>query len=161
MARLCATFGMTVMACDPLFPLPRIAADGFTQVADIAAALPVVDVLTLHCPLGEGTRHMINREMLGLMKPTAWLINAARGTLVDVDALVYALQSKHLAGAAIDVFPTEPKGSGDEFVSPLRGMDNVLLTPHIGGSAEEAILAMGRAAIAGLDQHEIPSIGGR
>ena len=63
-ARLCAAFGMNVMVCDPVFPVPRIAADGFTPVTDIAAALPEIDVLTLHCPLGEATRHMVNREML-------------------------------------------------------------------------------------------------
>src|SRR5271170_7940485 len=71
-ARLCAAFGMEVMVCDPFFPVPRIAADGFIPVTDIAAVLPKVDVLTLHCPLGENTRHMINRELLGLMKPSAW-----------------------------------------------------------------------------------------
>src|SRR5581483_8232224 len=66
------------------------------------------------------------------------LINASRGSVVDIDALVEALKSGHIAGAAIDVFPSEPKGAGDEFASPLRGFDNVLLTPHIGGSTEEA-----------------------
>ena len=65
-ARLCAAFGMKVMVRDPAFPVPRIAADGYTPVTDIAAALPEIDVITLHCPLGEDTRHMINREMLGL-----------------------------------------------------------------------------------------------
>ena len=82
-ARFCAAFGMRVMVCDPAFPVPRIAADGHIPVTDIAEALPQVDVLTLHCPLNEATHHLINREMLGLMKPTAWLINAARGPLVD------------------------------------------------------------------------------
>jgi D-3-phosphoglycerate dehydrogenase / 2-oxoglutarate reductase len=72
------------------------------------------------------------------MKPGAKLINAARGTIADIDALAAALASKHLAGAAIDVFPVEPKTARDEFVSPLRGLDNVLLTPHAGGSTEEA-----------------------
>ena len=66
------------------------------------------------------------------------MINAARGTVVDVAALIQALESKHLAGAAIDVFPEEPKANEDEFVSPLRRFDNVLLTPHVGGSTEEA-----------------------
>src|SRR5439155_12856163 len=70
--------------------------------------------------------------------PISLLINAARGTVVDIDALAAALHSKHLAGAAIDVFPSEPKTAGEEFVSPLRGFDNVLLTPHIGGSTVEA-----------------------
>jgi D-3-phosphoglycerate dehydrogenase len=81
---------------------------------------------------------MIGAAQLQRMKEGARLINAARGTLVDIEALAEALRTKHLSGAAIDVFPKEPKGAGDEFVSPLRGMDNVLLTPHIGGSTEEA-----------------------
>ena len=72
------------------------------------------------------------------MKPGAHLINAARGTVVDVDALVQALDEKHLAGAALDVFPDEPKANDEEFTSPLRRFDNVLLTPHVGGSTEEA-----------------------
>ena len=72
------------------------------------------------------------------MKKDAILINASRGTVVDIDALADRLKSGNLAGAAIDVFPTEPKGSDDEFVSPLRGFDNVILTPHIGGSTQEA-----------------------
>ena len=107
-ARLCAAFGMNVMVRDPAFPVPRIAADGFTPVTDIAAALPEIDVLTLHCPLGEDTRHMINREMLGLMKPTAWLINAARGPLVDEAALIEALSSGKLEAAGLDVQLHEP-----------------------------------------------------
>jgi D-3-phosphoglycerate dehydrogenase len=81
---------------------------------------------------------MIGAEPLARMKPGAALINAARGTVVEIDALTAALESKHLAGAAIDVFPAEPKANEDEFVSPLRAFDNVLLTPHIGGSTEEA-----------------------
>jgi len=72
------------------------------------------------------------------MKPGALLINAARGTVVDIDALAAALDSGHIAGAAIDVFPVEPKGNDDEFTSPLRGRDNVILTPHVGGSTLEA-----------------------
>ncbi len=72
------------------------------------------------------------------MKPGAVLINASRGTVVDIDALAAALRSKHLGGAAVDVFPAEPKGNNDPFVSPLIGMDNVILTPHIGGSTLEA-----------------------
>ncbi|MDG4596488.1 MAG: phosphoglycerate dehydrogenase [Candidatus Contendobacter sp.] len=100
--------------------------------------LEVADMVTLHVPETPQTYRMIGAEQLARMKPGAGLINAARGTVVDVDALVDALESKHLAGAAIDVFPTEPKGNDDEFVSPLRRFDNVLLTPHVGGSTEEA-----------------------
>jgi D-3-phosphoglycerate dehydrogenase len=72
------------------------------------------------------------------MKKGAYLINAARGTVVDIDALVSALRSGHIGGAAVDVFPVEPKANEDEFVSPLREFDNVILTPHVGGSTQEA-----------------------
>jgi D-3-phosphoglycerate dehydrogenase len=77
------------------------------------------------------------------MREGARLINASRGTVVDIDALAASLRAGHLAGAAIDVFPEEPKSTEDEFVSPLRGLDNVLLTPHIGGSTEEAQQGIG------------------
>jgi len=100
--------------------------------------LETADVVTLHVPETPLTYRMIGAHELRRMKPGTRLINAARGTVVDIDALVDALESKHLAGAAIDVFPTEPKGNDDEFVSPLRRFDNVLLTPHVGGSTEEA-----------------------
>ena len=100
--------------------------------------LETADVVTLHVPETPQTHRMIGREQVSHMKAGAHLINASRGTVVDIDAVVEALKSKHLGGAALDVFPVEPKGAGDEFVSPLRGMDNVLLTPHIGGSTEEA-----------------------
>ncbi|MGA3398446.1 MAG: hydroxyacid dehydrogenase [Acetobacteraceae bacterium] len=125
-ARLCAAFGMRVLVRDPAFPVPRIAADGFVPVTDVAAALPEVDVVTLHCPLDEVTRHMINREMLGLMKPTAWLINAARGPLVDETALVEALSSGRLEAAGLDVQLREPPDPAN----PLLHLQNVVLSPH-------------------------------
>lgn len=102
------------------------------------ALLEMADVVTLHIPETPQTYRMIGAEQLARMKPGARLINAARGTVMDIDALVEALESKRLAGAAIDVFPAEPKGNDDEFMSPLRRFDNVLLTPHVGGSTEEA-----------------------
>ena len=100
--------------------------------------LEVADVVTLHVPETPQTWRMIGSAQLMRMKPGACLINAARGTVVDIDALAQALEAKHLAGAAIDVFPVEPKANEEEFVSPLRAFDNVLLTPHVGGSTEEA-----------------------
>ena len=100
--------------------------------------LDVADVVTLHVPETPQTWRMIGAEQLVRMKPGARLINAARGTVVDIDALTQALESQHLAGAAIDVFPAEPKANDEEFISPLRQFDNVLLTPHVGGSTEEA-----------------------
>ncbi len=125
-ARLCAAFGMRVMVRDPAFPVPRIAADGHIPVTDVAAALPEVDVLTLHCPLDETTHHMINREMLGLMKPTAWLINAARGPLVDEAALVAALSTGRLEAAGLDVQLREPPDPANK----LLHLKNVVLSPH-------------------------------
>src|SRR5216684_3816787 len=100
--------------------------------------LQAADVVTLHVPETPQTFQMIGAAELARMNAGAHLINASRGTVVDIEALVDALKSKHVAGAAVDVFPVEPKGAGDEFVSPLRGMDNVILTPHVGGSTEEA-----------------------
>lgn len=100
--------------------------------------LEIADVVTLHVPETPQTWRMIGAAQLARMKPGARLINAARGTVVDIDALTQALEAKHLAGAAIDVFPTEPKANDEEFTSPLRRFDNVLLTPHVGGSTEEA-----------------------
>lgn len=96
------------------------------------------DVVTLHVPETPQTKDMISAKELARMKPGAMLINASRGTVVDIEALAEALHSDHLSGAAIDVFPVEPKGNDDAFVSPLVGMDNVILTPHIGGSTLEA-----------------------
>jgi D-3-phosphoglycerate dehydrogenase len=96
------------------------------------------DVVTLHVPETAQTKNMIGAAEIARMRPGSMLVNASRGTVVDIDALAAALRSKHLAGAAIDVFPVEPKGNTDPFVSPLVGMDNVILTPHVGGSTAEA-----------------------
>lgn len=107
-------------------------------VISLDSLLESSDVVTLHVPDTAQTKGMIGAEQLAKMKPGAKLINAARGSLVDIDALADALRSGHVHGAAMDVFPKEPKTEGEEFVSPLRGMDNVILTPHVGGSTEEA-----------------------
>ena len=96
------------------------------------------DVVSLHVPENASTKNMMGAEQIAMMKPGALLINAARGTVVDIDALCDALARKHLAGAAIDVFPTEPATNSDPFTSPLCEFDNVILTPHIGGSTQEA-----------------------
>lgn len=115
----------------------QLALGNAKPAASLDALLSAADVVTLHVPETPGTHLMIGASQLARMKPGARLINASRGTVVDIDALARALGSGHLAGAAVDVFPSEPKG-GAEFVSPLRGLDNVLLTPHIGGSTAEA-----------------------
>jgi D-3-phosphoglycerate dehydrogenase len=116
----------------------KLALGNARAMHSLAALLEASDVVTLHVPETPQTHRMIGRAQLAAMKPGAHLINASRGTVVDIDALVEALQSKDLGGAGMDVFPVEPKTTGEEFVSPLRGMDNVLLTPHVGGSTEEA-----------------------
>lgn len=111
------------------------------------------DVVTLHVPLDDSTRGMLDARRLALMKPTAVLINAARGGLVDEVALKKMLQDKRLAAAAFDVFAAEPPLDIE-----LLALPNFLATPHIGGSAQEAMLAMGRAAIEGLDHNQIPEM---
>jgi D-3-phosphoglycerate dehydrogenase len=106
--------------------------------ASLEDLLERADVVTLHVPETAQTKNMIGAAEIARMRPGSMLVNASRGTVVDIDALAAALRSKHLAGAAIDVFPVEPKGNTDPFVSPLVGMDNVILTPHVGGSTAEA-----------------------
>jgi D-3-phosphoglycerate dehydrogenase / 2-oxoglutarate reductase len=96
------------------------------------------DVVTLHVPETPATHGMIGAAEIGAMKAGAYLINNSRGTVVDLDALAIALREGRLRGAAIDVFPTEPSSNAERFVSPLQGLKNVILTPHIGGSTEEA-----------------------
>lgn len=108
-----------------------------TQV-DLSTLLKTSDVVTLHVPETSSTKNMIGEAELDVMKPGAILINASRGTVVDLEALAKAIESKKLAGAAIDVFPVEPTSNEEEFISPLREFDNVILTPHIGGSTQEA-----------------------
>ena len=116
----------------------KLALGNARPVPTLDALLESSDVVTLHVPETPQTHQMIGARELARMKAGAQLINASRGTVVVIDALVDALRSKHLGGAGMDVFPVEPKTAGEEFVSPLRGMDNVLLTPHVGGSTEEA-----------------------
>jgi len=107
-------------------------------VASLEQVLERADIITLHVPQTPATQWMIGAQQLAKMKPGAHLINASRGSVVDIDALDAALRSKHIAGAAVDVFPVEPKGNGEAFQSPLTAHDNVILTPHIGGSTLEA-----------------------
>jgi D-3-phosphoglycerate dehydrogenase len=116
----------------------KLALGNARPTMSLDALLSVADVVTLHVPETRQTRGMIGGKELARMKRGGRLINASRGTVVDIGELVAALESKHLSGAAIDVFPAEPKAADEEFVSPLREFDNVLLTPHVGGSTEEA-----------------------
>jgi len=127
----------------------KLALGNARPVGSLGELLEASDVVTLHVPETPQTHCMIAREELARMKPGARLINAARGTIVDIDALVVALREKRISGAALDVFPAEPK-TGEEFVSPLREFDNVLLTPHVGGSTEEAQESIGEEVAAKL-----------
>jgi len=116
----------------------KLAMGNARQMPTLESLLEISDVVTLHVPQTPQTNKMMDAAALARMKKGAGLVNAARGSVVDIDALVEAIKSKHIGGAALDVFPKEPKSAHDEFVSPLRGMDNVILTPHVGGSTIEA-----------------------
>ena len=119
-------------------------------MSSLEALLSAADVVTLHVPETPQTALMIGAAQLATMKPGSHLINASRGSVVDIEALTKALESRHLHGAAIDVFPIEPQGNDSAFVSPLTRFDNVILTPHIGGSTLEAQVNIGTEVAAKL-----------
>ncbi|GJL96281.1 MAG: D-3-phosphoglycerate dehydrogenase [Hyphobacterium sp.] len=125
---------------------PKLAHGNARPAASLDELLAISDVVTLHVPSTPQTRMMMDAAAIGKMKKGAFLINHARGDLVDVAALASALKSGHLAGAAIDVFPVEPASKDEAFESPLRDCETALLTPHIGGSTEEAQAAIGMDA---------------
>ncbi len=129
------SLGMEVCFYDVITKLPL---GNASQVGSLQALLEQSDIVSLHVPQNASTQDMIGAEQLAQMKPSSILINAARGTVIDIDALCDTLHSGRLLGAAIDVFPIEPKSNSEEFISPLREFDNVILTPHVGGSTLEA-----------------------
>ncbi|MDF1485912.1 phosphoglycerate dehydrogenase [Ramlibacter sp. H39-3-26] len=133
--------GMRVVFHDVVAKLPL---GNARQARSLPELLAASDIVTLHVPELPSTKWMIGPREIAAMKPGAILLNASRGTVVEIDALADAIRSKKLLGAAIDVFPTEPRGNKDEFQSPLRGLDNVILTPHIGGSTMEAQANIGQ-----------------
>lgn len=132
---LAESLGMKVIYHDVVTKLPL---GNARQVDSLEELLKTADVVTLHVPDLPETRNMIGKNELAMMKPKSHLINAARGKCVVIDDLADTLRSGHIIGAAIDVFPKEPKSADEEFESPLRQFDNVILTPHIGGSTQEA-----------------------
>ncbi|MGI2109406.1 phosphoglycerate dehydrogenase [Shewanella frigidimarina] len=132
---LAETLGMRVIFFDIEDKLPL---GNASQVHSMNKLLAQADVVSLHVPETPQTKDMFAKAEFAQMRQGSFFINASRGTVVDIEDLANALKSEHLAGAAIDVFPVEPKSNDDEFISPLRGLDNVLLTPHIGGSTAEA-----------------------
>ncbi|MDO8264076.1 MAG: phosphoglycerate dehydrogenase [Gallionella sp.] len=127
--------GMKVVFFDVVAKLPL---GNARQVARLAELLALSDVVSLHVPETPATQWMMGQAQIAMMKAGSVLINASRGTVVVIEALADALRQKKLLGAAIDVFPREPHSNQDVFESPLRGLDNVILTPHIGGSTVEA-----------------------
>jgi D-3-phosphoglycerate dehydrogenase len=131
-ARRCLAFRMRVLVFDP-YVVPDVIRETGAEPADLDTLLASSDYVTLHCPLNEATRNLIDASRLKRMKPGARLINCARGGLIDETALVEALTSGHLAGAALDVYAKEPPGA-----SPLFGLDSVVMTPHLGASTKEA-----------------------
>ena len=132
---LAETLGMKVRFFDIETKLPL---GNASQAPTMTALLKEADIISLHVPETPQTQNMMGAAEFEVMKDGVIFINASRGMVVDIDALSEALASKKVAGAAIDVFPVEPKGNDEEFISPLRAFDNVILTPHIGGSTKEA-----------------------
>ena len=132
---LAEALGMKVIFYDAETKLPLGNASDSKTLKDL---LQEADIVTLHVPEIPSTKNIINKQTLALCKKGAVIINYARGTVVDLPALRHAILSGHIGGAAVDVFPEEPEKNGDPFVSVLQGLPNVILTPHIGGSTQEA-----------------------
>lgn len=132
---LAEALGMKVLFYDVVTKLPLGNAKACKSLKELTGQ---ADIITLHVPDLASTRNLISKQALKNFKPGSILINYARGEVVDLDALSAAIADKQLSGAAIDVFPVEPEKNGDPFVTPLQGLPNVILTPHIGGSTEEA-----------------------
>ncbi|KPI82894.1 D-3-phosphoglycerate dehydrogenase-like protein [Leptomonas seymouri] len=146
---LAEALGMNVIFCDVV---PKLVIGNATKFSHINDLLTVSDFVTIHVPETEITMGMFGEEQIRLMKEGAYLINASRGTVVDLEALARALRDGHLGGAAVDVFPDEPNSKNDPFKSPLQGIPNVILTPHIGGSTCEAQAAIGMEVGSALAQ---------
>ena len=139
-------FGMKVIYHDPFPPPADVAAAlGAEPREQLDAVLREADFVSLHCPATPETRHLMNRERLALMRPDAFLVNTARGDVVDEAALVEALQRKKIAGAGLDVFEREP-----EVTRALLSMENVVLLPHLGSATTETRVAMGMRALENL-----------
>jgi D-3-phosphoglycerate dehydrogenase len=132
---LAESMGMKVYLYDVVSKLPL---GNATQVDSLQELMSECDVLSLHVPETPETKEMIGSQEISWMQESAILINASRGSVVEIDALADALKNKKIAGAAIDVFPQEPKSNDEEFLSPLRDYDNCIITPHVGGSTMEA-----------------------
>ncbi|HEY1554622.1 MAG TPA: phosphoglycerate dehydrogenase [Kofleriaceae bacterium] len=144
---LAESFGMRVVFYDVAAKLPMGNNRSLPHLEDVLAQS---DFVTLHVPETPQTKHMIGAEQLAQMKKGACLLNASRGTVVVIEELAAALRAGHIGGAAVDVYPSEPESNTNAFETPLRDLPNVILTPHIGGSTEEAQEAIGREVSAAL-----------
>jgi D-3-phosphoglycerate dehydrogenase / 2-oxoglutarate reductase len=142
----CRAMEMAVLVHDPYVPAETIRAAGCEPVADLDAALPRADFLTIHCPKTPETVGMMDARRLALMRPTAFLVNTARGGIVDEKALAAALSEKRLAGAGIDVFAAEPVPADN----PLLKLSSVILSPHMAGVTIEATARMALAAVGNI-----------
>ncbi len=138
---LAESMGMRVAFYDVVTKLPM---GNNRPMQTLEELLSISDFVTLHVPETAQTQNMIGASEIAQMKPGAHLLNLSRGTVVVIDQLASAIRSGHLGGAAIDVYPEEPEGNGEGFETELRNLPNVILTPHIGGSTEEAQEAIGR-----------------
>ncbi len=137
---LAESMGLRVLFFDVIKKLPLGNAKVAKSLEELAENS---DFVSLHVPETPQTNNMINKKFFSKMKSGSFFINASRGTVVEIDDLVLALKANKIAGCAVDVFPTEPSSNKEKFVSPLQGIPNVILTPHIGGSTEEAQYAIG------------------
>jgi D-3-phosphoglycerate dehydrogenase len=144
---LAESMGMRVVYYDVMTKLPL---GNARSMATLGELLEASDFVTLHVPALPSTENMMGAAEFQRMRPGSYLINASRGTVVDIPALAEALRSGRLAGAAVDVYPEEPETNSDGFASPLQGLANVILTPHIGGSTEEAQESIGREVAVSL-----------
>lgn len=150
LVRLLVPFQCTILVND-IRSYPNFYSEFGIEATELGDLLSRSDIVSLHVPLDDSTKGMISAKMLALMKPSAMLINTARGGIVDEDVLKSMLMEDRLAGAAFDVFVVEPPQDRE-----LIALPNFLASPHLGGSSREAVIAMGRAAIAGLDENLVP-----
>jgi len=141
-----AAFNMQVIAYDPFVKPEVAAANGITLVSDLAQVFRAADVVSIHTPLTPQTRNLVSAELIGAMKPTAFLVNFARGEVVDEAALIAALQGEKIAGAALDVFQQEPPALDN----PLLKLDNVLLSPHSAAQTKECVIRMSTTTARGV-----------
>ena len=163
---LAEALGLNVVYYDVLNKMPL---GNATQCDSLKSLLQQANIVTLHVPEIETTKNLINKNNLKYFKQGALIINYARGEVVDLNALAAAIKTGHISGAAIDVFPIEPEKNGDAFTTPLQGLPNVILTPHIGGSTEEAQQNIGKDVYVKLinylekgdttGSHTVPEIG--